>query len=96
MTWSSRGERAAGNQETREFLCLEVSESIHRVNRGKADKGEGVPGGSAVKNLPASEGDVGSIPGLGRCPGGGNGTPSGTLAWEISWTEEVAKESDTT
>ena len=29
-----------------------------------------------VKNLPASAGDVrdvGSIPGLGRCPGGGNG-----------------------
>ena len=31
-----------------------------------------------VKNLPASEGDVGdagSIPGSGRSPGGGNGNP---------------------
>ena len=28
-----------------------------------------------VKNLPASAGDVGSIPGLGRFPGGGNGKP---------------------
>ena len=31
-----------------------------------------------VKNLPASAGDVrdsGSIPGLGRSPGGGNGNP---------------------
>ena len=31
-----------------------------------------------VKNLPASAGDlrdVGSIPGKGRSPGGGNGTP---------------------
>ena len=30
------------------------------------------------KNLPANAGDtrdVGSIPGLGRCPGGGNGNP---------------------
>jgi len=26
-----------------------------------------------VKNLPASAGDLGSIPGLGRSPGGGNG-----------------------
>ena len=36
------------------------------------------PGGSAVKNLPASAGDTGdtgSIPGLGRFPGGGNGNP---------------------
>ena len=35
-------------------------------------------GGSAVKNLPTSVGDsgeVGSIPGWGRPPGGGNGNP---------------------
>ena len=28
-----------------------------------------------IKNLPASAGDVGSIPGLGRSPGEGNGNP---------------------
>ena len=28
-----------------------------------------------VKNLPANAGDVGSIPGSGRSPGGGNGNP---------------------
>ena len=36
------------------------------------------PGGSVVKNHPASAGDtgeVGSIPGWGRSPGGGNGNP---------------------
>ena len=33
----------------------------------------GFPDGSVVKNLPANSGDVGSIPGLGRSPGGGNG-----------------------
>ena len=32
----------------------------------------GFPGGSLGKNLP---GDVGSIPGLGRSPGEGNGNP---------------------
>jgi len=35
----------------------------------------GFPSGSVVKNLPASAGDVGSIPGSGRCPAGGNGHP---------------------
>ena len=28
-----------------------------------------------VKNLPINAGDVGSLPGLGRCPGGENGNP---------------------
>ena len=33
----------------------------------------GLPGGSAVKNLPANAGDTGLIPELGRSPGGGRG-----------------------
>ena len=33
----------------------------------------GFPGGSVVKNLHASAGDMGLIPGSGRCPGVGNG-----------------------
>ena len=32
----------------------------------------GVPGGSVVKNSPASSGDAGSISGLGRFPAGEN------------------------
>ena len=35
----------------------------------------GFPGGSAVKNLPASTGDVGLIPWSQRSPGEGNGNP---------------------
>ena len=35
----------------------------------------GFPGGSVVKNMPANVGDMGSIPGLGRSPGKGNGNP---------------------
>ena len=31
--------------------------------------------GSVVKNPPANAGDTGSISGLGRSPGGGNGNP---------------------
>ena len=35
----------------------------------------GFPGGSLVKNPPASAGCLGSIPGLGRSPGRENGNP---------------------
>ena len=38
-------------------------------------KYQGFPDGSMVKNPPASMGDTGSIPGLGRAPGEGNGNP---------------------
>ena len=51
----------------------------------------GFPGGSVVKNLPVNEGDAGDpglIPGLGRPPGEGNGTPLSIPVWKIPWTEE--------
>ena len=35
----------------------------------------GFPGGSVVKNLLINAGDMGSIPGLGRSHGEGNGNP---------------------
>ena len=54
-----------------------------------------------IRNLPAKAGDMGSIPGLGRSPGEGNGNHISILAWEIPWAEEptvhgVIKELDTT
>ena len=33
----------------------------------------GFPGGSVIKNPPANAGDMGSIPGLEKSPGEGNG-----------------------
>ena len=35
--------------------------------------------------------DLGSIPGLGRFPGEGNGNYCSTLAWKIPWTEEPGR-----
>ena len=35
----------------------------------------GFPDGTVVKNPPINAADSGSIPGWGRCPGGGNGNP---------------------
>ena len=39
------------------------------------NNGLGFPGGSEVKNPPASAGDAGSVPGWGRTPGEGIGNP---------------------
>ena len=50
-----------------------------------------------VKNTPANAGDTGDpgwIPGWGKSPGGGNGSPeegNGILSWEIPWTEEPGR-----
>ena len=67
----------------------------------------GFPGGAVVKNLPANAGDLrdrGSIPGIGRSTGEGNGNPfqSSYLenpldrgAWRAA-VHGVTKESDMT
>ena len=47
-----------------------------------------------VKNLSASTADVrgvGSIPGLGRSPGGENGNPLQYSCWKIPWTKKPGK-----
>ena len=44
----------------------------------------------SVENPPASAGDIrdtGSVPGSGRCPGGGQGNHSSVPDWRIPWTE---------
>ena len=64
----------------------------------------GFPGDSVVKNPPANAGDMSSLPGLGRSPGEGNGSPFQYFClenpgdWEV-WqaiVPGVAKEPDTT
>ena len=53
-----------------------------------ADHSEGFPGGSDGKGSPYNAGDMGSISGSGRSPGGGMAIHSNTFAWRIPWTEE--------
>ena len=40
------------------------------------------------KTSACNAGDLGSIPGLGRFPGEGNGTPLQYSYWKIPWTED--------
>ena len=46
------------------------------------------PGGSDGKESAYNAGDMGSIPGLGRSPGEGNGNPLQYSCLRILWTEE--------
>ena len=44
-----------------------------------------------VKASAYNAGDAGSIPGMGRSPGEGNGNPLQYSAWRIPWTEEPGR-----
>ena len=50
-----------------------------------------IPHSSVRKESACNAGGPGSIPGLGRSPGEGNGNPTSTLAWKIPWTEEPSR-----
>ena len=52
---------------------------------------EQFPGGSVVKNPPASAEDAGSIPGSGRSLEKEMATHSSILAWRIPWAEEPGR-----
>ena len=49
---------------------------------------DGLPRRLSGEESACSEGDMGSVPGLGRSPGEGNTAHSSILVWEIPWTEE--------
>ena len=48
-------------------------------------------GDSDSKESACNAGDLGSVPGLGRSPGEGNGSHSSIIAWRIPWTEELGE-----
>ena len=51
----------------------------------------GFPLGSVVKESPCNEGDLGSMPGLGRYAQRDMTSLSRILAWRMSWTEEPSR-----
>ena len=63
-----------------EKICFGVkSENLSGVRfKGRSERRMDFPGGTVVKNLPTIAGyarDMGSTPGLGRFPRGGNDNP---------------------
>ena len=51
----------------------------------------GLPWRLKCKEAACNAGDLGSIPGLGRSPGEGNGYPLQYSCWRIPWTEEPGR-----
>ena len=49
----------------------------------------GFPGGLDGRESTCNAGDLGSIPGLGRSPGGGHGNDSSILTWRIPMNREA-------
>ena len=54
-------------------------------------KEPGFPGGSDGEASAYNAGDWGSIPGLGRSPGEGNGNPLEYSCWKIPWMEKPGR-----
>ena len=70
-------------------VCVYFVVSFYKWNT-QAQYVLGFPAGSAVRNLPAHVGDLGSIPGLGKSPGEEMASHASILVWENPWTEEPA------
>ena len=70
VTWPAQSHHGVGvNRMLRPFSERYIIKDITMA---------GLPSGSGIKNLPANAGavgDLGSIPGWGRAPGGGNDNP---------------------
>ena len=90
-----------------QVLCIKTDQllEVYRrsLNLDSHTENQGFPGGSEVKASACNAGDLGSIPGLGRSPGEGNGNPLQYSCLENSVMEEPcglqfmgSKGSDTT
>ena len=67
------------------------SMGLHRVGHNWSDLAISnliIPDGSYGKEAACNARDLGSIPGLGRSPGEGNGYPLQYFSWKIPWTEK--------
>ena len=66
------------------FHLISINFSVKVYNRVRL----GACGDSDGKEFACNAGDLGSISGSGKSPGGGNATHSSILAWEIPWAED--------
>ena len=80
LAWPLISIKAAGHQSTQALTSPPQPSLAALLPQWPSSKESACHAGDTV--------DVGSIPGLGRSPGGGNGNQSSILAWRIPWTEE--------
>ena len=80
-TWAGSGEKVS-------YKAGQEAGLLGRVEPDSVCSKTAFPGWLSSKESACRKGDSGSIPGLGRSPGGGNGAHSSILAWRIPWTEE--------
>ena len=80
VTNGKSGKMEVGNEEVQRS-------TIHKINTLQGYI-VGFPHSSVGKEFACSAGDLGSITGLGRSPGEGNGNPLQYPCLEISWTQE--------
>ena len=91
---SPRQRLRASHLSRRQGCCTELSVYSHWGPEIRADKFQASQMVLVVKNLPANAGDVrdmGSMPGLGRSPGEGNGSPLQYHCLGRLWTEEPGR-----
>ena len=74
-----------------QFILIHTVKVFGIINKAEIDVFLDFSGGSDGKASVYNAGDPGSIPGLGRSAGEGNGNPLHTLAWKIPWTEEPGR-----
>ena len=70
------------------WILYQLSCQGSPINTGQI---KGFPGGSSVKKSACNAGDLGSIPGLGRFPGEGNGNSLQYSCLEVPWIEEPGR-----
>ena len=68
MAAHTEWQTAKSQNEYTQYSCARINFTVTILN-------EGFPGGSDGKASVCNAGDLGSIPGLGRSPGEGNGSP---------------------
>ena len=68
MAAHTEWQTAKSQNEYTQYSCAGINFTVTILN-------EGFPGGSDGKASVCNAGDLGSIPGLGRSPGEGNGSP---------------------
>jgi len=73
---------------------IKTEAHIYTICNHEFEQNANENGGSLGKNLPANAGDMSLIPGLGRSPGEGSGSPFQHSCLEISWTEEAGRVPD--